>query len=157
MTERRKILLRRTGLTVFVLMISGLALLALVSGCGGASKPVAATTAPSKPATAPDGRSMSSVITGYAALSPDEVAAAQEALRCAEDANCGSTFKATRVKSSGGWARIMVSETDVPLDEAVSFGVYLRQKTPGSWEVVQTGTGLNQDDIPEAPAEIFKD
>jgi hypothetical protein len=136
-------------------MISCLALLVLVSGCGGAAKPAATTTAPSKPATAPDGRSMSSVITGYAALSADEVSAAQEALRCAEDANCGSTFKATKVKSSGGWAMITVSETDVPLDEAVSFGVYLRQKTPGSWEVVQTGSGLTQEELPDAPAEII--
>ncbi len=98
---------------------------------------------------------MSSIISGYAKLSADEVAAALEALRCAEDANCGSAFKAMEVRSQEDWACVEVQEINVPLEESVTFSVYLREKNPGRWEVIQTGTGLTVDDIPGAPTENF--
>jgi hypothetical protein len=100
---------------------------------------------------------MSSIIANYSKLSVDDVAAAQEALLCAEDANSGSTFKAMKVKCQKGWARVAVEEIDVPADESVSFSVYLKEKSAGRWEVVQTGNNLTADDLPGAPVEIFLD
>jgi hypothetical protein len=144
----------KAGLLVPVILLA-VALALVLAGCGS-SGPVSSNTAPSKPATTPDGLPMSSIITGYAKLSADDVVAAQEALRCATDANCGSRFKATEVRCKDSWSRIAVQEIDVPLDEAVGFNVYLKRATSGKWEVVQTGTDLTIDDLPGAPPEIFQ-
>ena len=90
-------------------------------------------------------------------MSPEELSAAEEALRCAKDANTGSLFKALSVKCVEDWAKVSVEETGVPADEVIGFGVYLKKGDDGKWDVVQTGTGLSSDDIPGAPTELFKD
>lgn len=147
--------MKRTSL--LILIICCVSLLALIgAGCSGGTKSTKAT-APEKPTTTPSGKSMSSIITNYAALSASDTAAAMEALRCAEDVNCGSCFKATQVKCDGGWARVSVREIDVPADESVAFDVYLRERDTGKWEVIQTGSDLTVDDIPGAPQGIFVD
>jgi hypothetical protein len=143
----------KVGLAVPVILV--VAALALgIAGCGSSGS-TSSGSVPTKPATTPDGIPMSSIITGYSKLSVDDVAAAQEALRCAVDSNCGSRFKATAVRCKSDWARVAVEETDVPVDEAVGFDVYLKRGNNGKWEVVQTGTDLTTDDLPGAPPEIF--
>lgn len=147
--------MKRTSL--LVLTICFVSLLVLASGCGGAPAPTSASSAPEKPSTTPAGKPMSTIVANYSKLSPDDVAAALEALRCAEDANCGSTFKAAQVRCQEGWARVEVVEIEVPSEEGVGFDVYLKERNPGKWDVVQTGTGLTAEDIPGAPEEIFEE
>lgn len=98
---------------------------------------------------------MSKLIEGYNKLSDDEVAAAMEALRCARDCNIGSSFKACSLRCAEGWACVTVREIECPAEEAVAFDVYVKKGAEGKWEVVQTGSGLKQEDIPGAPAGIF--
>ncbi|MHB8895597.1 MAG: hypothetical protein ACYC99_10535 [Candidatus Geothermincolia bacterium] len=148
-------MLKKTGLIVSILFLVVLTALAL-SGCGGGGAASSASSAPAKPTTTPSGESMSSIIANYSKLSANDVAAAQEALRCAEDANIGSTFKAMEVNCEKGWACVAVEEIDVPADESVGFNVYMKERSPGKWEVVRTGSGLTTDDIPGAPVEIFQ-
>lgn len=87
---------------------------------------------------------------------PQEKTAAREALRYAEDANAGSVFKAVEVMVADGWARVKVEESDVPLEEAVGFDVFLR-KQDGAWEVADTGSSVSPDQLPGAPGELFSD
>lgn len=144
--------MKRTWFLVVILAAS--AALVAASGCGGGAG-TSASTVPEKPTTTPTGKSMSSIIADYSSLSAEGTAAALEALRCAEDMNCGSTFKAASVKCQDGWARVAVLEIDVPADEGVGFDVYLKERGAGRWEVVQTGNDLTVDDIPGVPREIF--
>jgi hypothetical protein len=87
---------------------------------------------------------------------PEEKSAACEALRYAEEANTGSVFKASDIKVCDGWARVAVEQTDVPVDEAVGFPVYLRKGDAGTWEVAESGTDITLDELPGAPQEIFQ-
>lgn len=130
-----------------------------LSGCGksGASAVARSHTAP--PTSAPGSSSPSDLdksIENVKTRTPEEKSAAREALRYAEDANIGSRFKAAAIRVRNGWARVAVEQADVPADEAVSFGVFLRRDNNGKWEVAETGTGITPDDLPGAPSEIFK-
>jgi len=141
---------------LFVICASLALIVPTLSGCGGAVKPAAASS-PTAPETAPSLKSLSKQIVGASAMSEEEIAAAQEALRYATDANTGSLFKALSVNCVEGWARVSVQESGVPADEVVGFGVYMKKGDDGKWDVVETGTGLSTDDIPGAPPELFKD
>lgn len=136
----------------------------LPTGCGGtgtassAPESQAVTGSDGKsdsPSSAPGSRDFSEYIENSSDLSDEELAAAEEAIRCAEDCNTGSRFKACRVRCHDGWAMVDVEETKVPLDEAVGFSVVLEKRSDTRWEVVETGTGFEEDDIPGAPAELF--
>jgi hypothetical protein len=158
---RARILLKKTVVLFLILACMAIIVPAL-GGCGGAVKPTSASSnptapasSPAEPATAPETKNLSKQIVGASGMTPEEISAAQEALRCAKDSNTGSSFKALDVKCVKGWARVSVEETGVPADEAVGFGVYLKTGEDGKWDVVQTGTGLTSDDIPVAPAELF--
>jgi hypothetical protein len=128
-------------------------------GCGksGASAVVRSSAPPgaSEPGSSSSG-DLDKSITNASTRTAEEKNAARAALRYAEDANTGSRFKAHAIKVCKGWARVAVEQADVPPDEAVSFGVFLRRDDDGRWEVAETGTGVTSDDLPGAPAEIFK-
>jgi hypothetical protein len=156
-------LLKKTVVLFFIVACMAIIVPAL-GGCGGAAKPAATSSnptvpasSPAAPATSPQTKSLSKQIVGASSMTPEEIAAAEEALRCAQDSNTGSAFKALDVRCVKGWARVSVEETGVPADEVVGFGVYLKTGEDGKWDVVQTGTGLTSDDIPVAPAELFTD
>lgn len=138
----------------FAVLLAASVVLVAVAGCGGGAG-TSASSVPEKPATTPTGKSMSTIIADYSRLSAEETGAALEALRCAEDMNCGSTFKAASVRCQEGWARVSVLEIDVPADEGVGFDVYLKKRGGGRWEVMQTGNDLTAEDLPAAPPEIF--
>jgi len=161
--ETEDVFLKKTVM-LFVICASLALIVPTLSGCGGAVKPAAASSSPSTtasnptaPETAPSLKSLSKQIVGASAMSEEEIAAAQEALRYATDANTGSLFKALSVNCVEGWARVSVQESGVPADEVVGFGVYMKKGDDGKWDVVETGTGLSTDDIPGAPPELFKD
>jgi len=142
---------------LFPIMILTVVCVVLAAGCGGtaktASTPVSSPTAPS---SSPDSIDVSKLIVGSSSMSPQEISAGEEAIRTAQDANTGSIFKATSVKCVEGWAKVAVEETEVPVDEAVAFQVYLRMSDTGRWEVAQTGDDLTTSDLPDAPAALFK-
>ena len=125
-----------------------------MSGCGrsGASAVAGSQTAPGSSSPSDLDKSIANAKT----RTPEEKSAAREALRYAQDANTGSRFKAAAIRVCNGWARVAVEQADVPADEAVSFGVFLRRDNNGKWEVAETGTGVTPDDLPGAPSEIFK-
>ncbi len=130
---------------------------ALAVGCGG-GKPSAGAGQASAPA--PKQQAVSEEyeerIVGAESKTLDEKCAACEAMRCAEDANPGSCFKASRVKVAGGWARVAVEESGVPAEEAVGFEVFLQRHDDGTWEVAETGNNITRDQLPGAPPELFK-
>jgi hypothetical protein len=142
--------------TIFACIALGAA---LFSGCGGSR--TAGTSAPATAATAqesaPASRDYLKYIVGSSKLTEEQIAAAVEAIRCAEDFNIGSHFKASKVRCAEGWSRVSVEETAVPVEEAVGFDVYLKKLDETRWEVVQTGSGLNEEDLPAAPPAIFTD
>lgn len=154
-------------LLMIIALVCGACLLA---GCGGTGKAASGSlgtvpgsspqTSPGSvretaPSSTPGSRDFKKSIFNYSKMSSEEVGAAIEAIRCAEDSNTGSRFKACDVKCHDGWAMVAVEETNVPMDEAVGFGVYLKKQGETEWEVVQTGTDLKEEDIPGAPEAIF--
>jgi len=141
---------------IFAIAACALLLVTALTGCGGASKGAGTGNNQSKPAGASDKKNISRLIAGASQMTAEEVSAAEEALRYAMDANVGSYFKACKVKCLDGWARVVVEETGSSVDEAVGFDVYLKKQDGDRWEIVQTGTELSADDLPEAPPEIFE-
>ncbi len=143
-------------MTIICLLLVGFL---FAAGCG---KPGATSTTNSRTSTgagtesSPGADDLEKSISNAEDKTPEEKSAAREALRYAEDANTGSRFKASAVKVCAGWARVAVEQADVPADEAVSFGVFLRKSDAGRWEVAETGTEVNSDTLPGAPEEIFK-
>jgi hypothetical protein len=129
------------------------------AGCGSAVK-VATTGAKSSTGsgieTSTHSDELEESISNVGERTPEEKNAACEALRYAEDANTGSVFEASDIKVCDGWARVAVEQTDVPVDEAVGFLVYLRRGDSDTWEVAETGTDITPDKLPGAPLEIFK-
>lgn len=130
---------------------------ALSAGCGSKGA-VSPGSSPAKSSAVGDstGKVTTPSGDGKDQKSADEQAAMKEALRFAEDANAGSTFKVINKKVIDGWARVSVEQTGVPADEAVGFGVYMQKSESGRWEVKDSGTGLSPGDLPGAPPEIFK-
>lgn len=128
-------------------------LVVVAAGCGGGTS----TPVDSSPAEREAGGDVDSkFIEGDEDKTADEKDAAQEALNFVHDANAGSEFKVVDIAVADGWARVAVEEVDVPAEEAVGFGVYLRKISGGEWEVAQTGTGVSPEDLPDAPPEIFE-
>ena len=133
---------------VFLLLLAGV----VVAGCGGTTN-----TAESVNGERDSGQDKDSdFVEGDEDKTADEKNAAEEALNYAYEANPGSEFKAVDIAVADGWARVAVEEMEVPAEEAVGFGVYLRKVTGEEWEVVQTGTGVSPEDLPDAPEEIFE-
>ena len=120
---------------------------------GGSTQPSAAQSAPVLELTEEQQES----INGCETMTPEQKSAAVEALRHAEDANTGSVFHAVSVRVAEGWARVSVEEKGVPDEEAVGFGVYLRMREDGEWEIAETGTSISADDLPGAPPDIFEE
>jgi len=148
---------RKAAILFSILILLGVCVF-LATGCGGTAKSASSpTSSPSAPTSSPDSINVSKLVVGSSSMSPQEISAAEEAIRDAQDANTGSIFKVTKVKCVEGWARAAVEETEVPSDEAVGYEVYLRMTDAGRWEVAQTGTDLTTADLPGAPPELFKD
>ncbi len=145
---------------LFVPIVLTLMAAVALAGCGmakiasGESAP--ASAAQSSPTVELTEKQQES-ISGCEDMTPDQKCAALEALRHAEDANPGSVFHADKVSVADGWAHVLVQEADVPDEEAVGFGVYLRMGEGGTWEVAETGTSVSPEDLPGAPLEIFRD
>lgn len=135
---------------VSILIIASLIVVSLAAGCGGGGSADSGVTAPSS----------GSGGSAPAASSPGKGGGQQEAEKAAlhhmQDANSGSTFKASKTCLCDNWARVNVQETGVPDDEAVACIIYLRQKPDGTWEVMDSGPDVTSDDLPEAPEDLFE-
>jgi hypothetical protein len=142
---------------LFPILILAVVCVGLAAGCGGTAKTGSTpASSPTAPSSSPDAIDVSKLIVGSASMSPQEISAAEEAIRSAQDSNTGSIFKATSVKCVQGWAKVDVEETEVPTDEAVAYEVFLRMGDSGRWEVAQTGDDLTAADLPDAPPDLFK-
>ena len=131
----------------------------IIAGCGnstGAPTTNAQSSAGAGTESSPAADDLEKSILNAEDKTPEEKSVAREALRYAEDSNTGSRFKASAIKVCDGWARVAVEQADVPAEEAVSFGVFLRKSDAGRWEVAETGTDITPDALPGAPLEIFK-
>jgi hypothetical protein len=155
--DRRSISVKTRSITLCICAVL-VALLTSLPGCGRVAEKATAkgrsvVTAPIVPAS----NGGSATDNGTADLkSGEEREAAAEALRNAEDANAGSSFKVTDIAVADGWARVELEQIEVPREEAAGFGFYLRNIGAGRWEVVTSGTGVSPDDLPDAPREIFE-
>jgi len=133
---------------VFLLLLTVIA----ATGCGGSTT----TVDSSNDVRDSGGDGEGDFVEGDDGRTAEEKSAAEEALNYVHDANPGSVFKVVDISVADGWARVAVEEMEVPAEEAVGFGVYLRKITGGEWEVAQTGTGVSPEDLPDAPEEIFE-
>jgi hypothetical protein len=147
---------RKAAILFSIVILTGICV-SLAAGCGGTAKTASSpASSPTTPSSSPNSIDVAKLVVGSESMSPQEISAAEEAIRAAQDANTGSIFKVTKVKCAEGWARVAIEETEVPMDEAVGYEVYLRMTDAGRWEVAQTGTDLTTSDLPGAPAELFK-
>lgn len=94
-------------------------------------------------------------VDGVEAMCKAEEEAAEEAICYAQDSNAGSEFEVTSIAVAGDWARVDIQEIGVPVEEAVAFEVFLIIESDGEWLVKKTGTSITDDDLPDAPPQIF--
>lgn len=143
-------------LKVLLPAVLTVALLAM-AGCGGAANQSLAPEG-SREGQEQVSSSISPTIEGGSSeyKTIDEKDAAQTAIRYAQEANTGSDFKALRVVVIDGWARVDIEETEVPRDEAIGFGVFEKKNEKGSWDMITSGTGITQEDVPGAPGQLFE-
>ena len=136
------------------LLAAAAILLAPAAGCGGGVKPSSDGQQCLKTGEPADGGRLKK-IPGTEGFTSAQLAAAEEAVRYAEEANPGSNFKVSGARMADSWSRVDVREVGVPEEEAVAFEVYLKEISEGEWEVMEAGTGLSPEDMPEAPPDIF--
>lgn len=131
-----------------------LTILILIAAAGCSGDPGVSQSS-SVTESVPSGEEDCLFLEGDEGLTDEEIAAAQEAIDYACDANIGSEFRAREISLSRGWARVGVVAVGVPAEESVEFDIYLERLEDGTWEVAEAGTGVEPDDIPGAPEEIF--